>query len=129
MPATRGQIWRSCCLTVVNHFSADARFRSAEPQSDRKTIRPRRTRRFSEAWISGYESLVPRMTNDEKNVAPAVVCSEAPPHKRKAVFLSCTLNSDAVFLLVGALEDGANFYGSQETSRESDDNAQEWARS
>jgi predicted nucleic acid-binding protein len=35
---------------------------------------------FSEAWISGYELLVPRMTNDEKDrhVAAAAVHGEAP---------------------------------------------------
>jgi predicted nucleic acid-binding protein len=35
---------------------------------------------FSEAWISGYESLIPRMTNDEKDrhVVAAAVHSEAP---------------------------------------------------
>src|SRR5437762_901733 len=35
---------------------------------------------FSEAWISSYESLVPRMTNDEKDrhVAAAAVHGEAP---------------------------------------------------
>ncbi len=34
---------------------------------------------FSEAWISGYESLIPRMTNDEKDrhVAAAAVHGEA----------------------------------------------------
>jgi predicted nucleic acid-binding protein len=34
---------------------------------------------FSEAWISGYESLIPRMTNDEKDrhVVAAAVHSEA----------------------------------------------------
>jgi predicted nucleic acid-binding protein len=35
---------------------------------------------FSEAWISGYEHLIPRMTNDEKDrhVAAAAVRGEAP---------------------------------------------------
>ena len=35
---------------------------------------------FSEAWISGYESLIPRMTNNEKDrhVAAAAVHGEAP---------------------------------------------------
>jgi hypothetical protein len=35
---------------------------------------------FSEAWISGYESLVPKMTNDEKDrhVVAAAVQGEAP---------------------------------------------------
>ena len=34
---------------------------------------------FGEAWISGYESLIPRMTNDEKDrhVVAAAVRSEA----------------------------------------------------
>ena len=34
---------------------------------------------FSEAWISGYESLIPRMTNDEKDrhVVAAAVRGEA----------------------------------------------------
>jgi hypothetical protein len=34
---------------------------------------------FSEAWISGYESLISRMTNDEKDrhVAAAAVHGEA----------------------------------------------------
>ena len=34
---------------------------------------------FSEAWISGYDSLIPRMTNDEKDrhVAAAAVRGEA----------------------------------------------------
>lgn len=34
---------------------------------------------FSEAWIGGYESLIPRMTNDEKDrhVAAAAVHGEA----------------------------------------------------
>ncbi len=35
---------------------------------------------FSEAWISGYEALIPRMTNDEKDrhVVAAAVHGEAP---------------------------------------------------
>jgi predicted nucleic acid-binding protein len=35
---------------------------------------------FSEAWIGGYESLIPRMTNDEKDrhVAAAAVHGKAP---------------------------------------------------
>src|SRR5579863_655355 len=35
---------------------------------------------FSEAWISGYESLIPRMANDEKDrhVLAAAVHAEAP---------------------------------------------------
>ena len=35
---------------------------------------------FSDAWIGGYESLVPRMTNDEKDrhVVAAAVKGEAP---------------------------------------------------
>jgi len=35
---------------------------------------------FSEAWISGYEPLIPRMTNDEKDrhVVAAAVHGEAP---------------------------------------------------
>jgi predicted nucleic acid-binding protein len=35
---------------------------------------------FSEAWISGYESLIPRMTNDEKDrhVAAAAIRGQAP---------------------------------------------------
>jgi len=34
---------------------------------------------FGEAWISGYESLIPRMTNDEKDrhVVAAAVRGEA----------------------------------------------------
>jgi hypothetical protein len=35
---------------------------------------------FSDAWISGYESLIPRMTNDEKDrhVSAAAVHGGAP---------------------------------------------------